>query len=111
MKNTIRLYSSFSTEVVYLLLEYLLNALEASSSTEHIEDTAFDDWKSVVLKMSRKEPELLLLLTQAVLEKMETNETMKCETGYKTISNFTRKANNMMNLLHVEIVLMHSSQN
>lgn len=81
VKNTIRLYSSFSTEVVYLLLEYLLNALEASSSTEHVEDTAFDDWKSVVLKMSRKEPELLLLLTQAVLEKMETNETVKCETG------------------------------
>ncbi|KAH6783539.1 hypothetical protein C2S52_008498 [Perilla frutescens var. hirtella] len=86
LKNTLRLYSSFSTEVVYLLLEYLLNALETSNSTEQLEDpqnkdTAFDDWKSVVLKLSRKEPELLLILTQAVLEKMETTEAVSCKTG------------------------------
>lgn len=93
MKNTLRLYSSFSTEVVYLLLEYLLNALEASDSAEDPQlvgstqnsNTAFDDWKSVVLKLSRKEPELLLILTQAVLEKMETDETTNCITG----ENFT----------------------
>lgn len=96
LKNTIRLYSSFSTEVVYLLLEYLLNALDSSNLAEHSEDsqfvsstenkqTAFDDWKSVVLKLSSKEPEFLLTLTQAVLEKMETNEATNCETGNKSI--------------------------
>ncbi|KAL1532300.1 hypothetical protein AAHA92_32327 [Salvia divinorum] len=92
MKNALRLYSSFSTELVYLLLEYLLNAMETSNLTEHSEDpqfvgstqnnsTAFDDWKSVVLKLSRKEPELLIILSQAVLEKIETNETMNWKTG------------------------------
>ncbi|KAG6391388.1 hypothetical protein SASPL_149142 [Salvia splendens] len=91
MKNALRLYSSFSTELVYLLLEYLLNAMETSNLTEQSEDpqfvgstqnnnTAFDDWKSVVLKLSRKEPELLIILSQAVLEKIETNETMNCKT-------------------------------
>lgn len=79
------MYSSFSTDVVYLLLEYLLNALEASDSADDPEfvgsSTAFDDWKSVVLKLSRKEPELLLILTQAVLEQMETDETTNCKTG------------------------------
>ncbi|KAL7122480.1 hypothetical protein ACP275_01G048500 [Erythranthe tilingii] len=84
MKSTLRLYSSFSTEVIYLLLEYLLNALENSVDTHIVHDsdskqTAFDDWKSVVLKLSRKEPELLLLLTQAVLEKMETSNTINNE--------------------------------
>ncbi|KAK6137210.1 hypothetical protein DH2020_029047 [Rehmannia glutinosa] len=89
LKNTLRLYSSFSSEVVYILLEYLLNALDSSNS-EHLEDTeivrttenkqtAFDDWKSVVLKLSRKEPEFLITLTEAVLEKMETNEGMDSE--------------------------------
>lgn len=101
MKNALRLYSSFSTELVYLLLEYLLNAMETSNLTEQSEDpqfvgttqnnnTAFDDWKSVVLKLSRKEPELLIILSQAVLEKIETNETMNCKTGNTTVSNFTQ---------------------
>ncbi|XP_057799022.1 uncharacterized protein LOC131014893 isoform X2 [Salvia miltiorrhiza] len=88
LKNTLRSYSSFSTEVVYLLLEYLLNALEASNLPEHSEDpqfvgstTAFDDWKSVVVKLSSKEPELLIILSQAVLEKIETDETINCKTS------------------------------
>ncbi|KAL0312321.1 UNVERIFIED_CONTAM: hypothetical protein Sradi_5631400 [Sesamum radiatum] len=83
LKNILRLYSSLSPEVVNVLLEYLLSALGSSNLAEHLEDsqivnenkqTAFDDWKSVVLKLSRKEPEFLLTLTQAVLEKMESHE-------------------------------------
>ncbi|PIN26272.1 Nuclear protein involved in cell morphogenesis and cell surface growth [Handroanthus impetiginosus] len=83
MKHALRLYSSFSPEVINILLEYLLNALDLSNSVEHVEGnerTAFDDWKSVVLKLSRKEPEFLLSLTQAVLGKMEeTHGTMNHE--------------------------------
>ncbi|KAK6158578.1 hypothetical protein DH2020_005892 [Rehmannia glutinosa] len=81
--------SHSNSTVVYILLEYLLNALDSSNS-EHLEDTeivrttenkqtAFDDWKSVVLKLSRKEPEFLMTLTEAVLEKMETNKGMDSE--------------------------------
>lgn len=87
LKNTLRLYSSFSSEVVYVLLEYMVNALD-SSNFEHLEDsetdnkqTIFDDWKSVVLKLSRKEPEFLLTLVQAVLEKIESHEAVDCEIG------------------------------
>ncbi|KAL8521498.1 hypothetical protein ACS0TY_011859 [Phlomoides rotata] len=92
LKKTLRLYSSSSTELVNILLEYLLNALDSSSLAEQSDDsrfvsstedkqTAFDDWKSVVLKLSRKEPEFLLTLTQAVLEKMDSNEAMNSVTG------------------------------
>ncbi|EYU37440.1 hypothetical protein MIMGU_mgv11b003028mg [Erythranthe guttata] len=76
--------SHVNAKLIYLLLEYLLNALENSVDSQIVHDsdnkqTAFDDWKSVVLKLSRKEPELLLLLTQAVLEKMETSNTINNE--------------------------------
>lgn len=97
LKKTLRLYSSSSTELVNLLLEYLLNALDSSSLAEHSDgsqfvsstldnQTAFDDWKSVVLKLSRKEPEFLLTLIQAVLTKMDSNEAMNSETGTKNYS-------------------------
>ncbi|KAL3651014.1 hypothetical protein CASFOL_007417 [Castilleja foliolosa] len=81
LKHTLRLYSSFSSEVIYVLLKYLLNALDSSNSvpvedSETVLQTAFDDWKMVVLKLSRKEPEFLVTLTQAVLEKMESNEAV-----------------------------------
>ncbi|KAG8375254.1 hypothetical protein BUALT_Bualt10G0081200 [Buddleja alternifolia] len=92
LKKVLRLYSSFSPEVVYVMLEYLLNALDSSNLVDHVDDsqsvygtenmqTAYDEWRSVVLKLSRKEPEFLLTLTQAVLEKMETHEAMNLEPG------------------------------
>ncbi|XP_028084287.1 uncharacterized protein LOC114285438 isoform X2 [Camellia sinensis] len=40
----------------------------------------FDDWKPVVKKLSNKEPELLLNLIKAVLEKTETQEAMEYES-------------------------------
>ncbi|KAL3818366.1 hypothetical protein ACJIZ3_004271 [Penstemon smallii] len=87
LKNVLRLYSSFSPEVVYALLECFLRALDSSNLAEHVDNsengenkqTEYDDWKSVVLKLSRKEPEFLLTLTQAVLEKMESQEATNSE--------------------------------
>ncbi|KAL2544456.1 las1-like family protein [Forsythia ovata] len=91
LKNILRLYTSFSSEVVYILLELLLKALDSSDFTEHVvesqighekKQTECDDWKCVVLKLSNKEPELLLTLLYAVLEKIETQEEiMRCEIG------------------------------
>ncbi|KAL6533691.1 hypothetical protein OROHE_013524 [Orobanche hederae] len=98
LKNTLRLYSSFSSEVVYVLLEYMVNALDSSNS-ERLEDsetdnkqTTFDDWKSVVLKLSRKEPEFLLTLVQAVLEKIESNEAVDCEIDGNQTPNYLTKS-------------------
>ncbi|XP_011082168.1 uncharacterized protein LOC105164994 [Sesamum indicum] len=98
LKNILRLYSSLSPEVVNVLLEYLLSSLGSSNLAEHLEDsqivnenkqTAFDDWKSVVLKLSRKEPEFLLTLTQAVLEKMENHEANYGIDGHQSPENST----------------------
>ncbi|KAK4435603.1 hypothetical protein Salat_0723800 [Sesamum alatum] len=101
LKNILRLYSSLSPEVVNVLLEYLLSALGSSNLAEHLEDsqivhgnenkqTALDDWKSVVLKLSRKEPEFLLTLTQAVLEKMETHDANYGIDGHQSPENSTK---------------------
>jgi len=43
--------------------------------------TMLDDWKLVITKLSNKEPELLLTLLKAVLDRIETQEATKYETG------------------------------
>ncbi|XP_073314444.1 uncharacterized protein [Primulina huaijiensis] len=82
LKKVLLLYSSFSPQVAHVLLEFLLSALELSNLKEQSEDsqieqsteskqTAYDDWKSIVLKLSRREPEFLVTLADTILEKME----------------------------------------
>ncbi|KAA8530589.1 hypothetical protein F0562_005298 [Nyssa sinensis] len=75
LKNLVRLYSSYSSEVVSVLLEFLLKA-----SDSHLQ-RAIDDWKPVIAKLSNKEPELLLTLLTAVLKMSETQEAMNYESG------------------------------
>ncbi|CAI9784691.1 unnamed protein product [Fraxinus pennsylvanica] len=76
-------------------------ALDSSDFTEHTmeseighekQQTVYDDWKSVVLKLSNKEPELLLNLLNAVLEKIETQEEiMRCKIGeHHNLDNFAK---------------------
>ncbi|CAL5360571.1 unnamed protein product [Camellia sinensis] len=83
-KHLIRLYASYSLEVVSVLVQLLLNGSDSKSyqvshSTTHVQ-SLFDDWKPVVKKLSNKEPELLLNLIKAVLEKIETQEAMEYES-------------------------------
>jgi ribosomal biogenesis protein LAS1 len=89
LKILVRLYSSFSTEVVSILLEFLLKAINSSDLVDLQEDsqvgpimhTLLDDWKLVITKLSNKEPELLLTLLKAVLDMIETQKAMENETG------------------------------
>ena len=71
LKILVRLYSSFSTEVVSMLfLEFLLKAINSLDLVDLQEDSQvgpimhilLDDWKLVITKLSNKEPELLLAL-------------------------------------------------
>lgn len=92
-KHLIRLYSSYSLEVVSVLVQLLLSGSDSKSyqvshSTTHVQ-SLFDDWKPVVKKLSNKEPELLLNLIKAVLEKIETQEAMEYESGEHAISENT----------------------
>ncbi|PPR97013.1 hypothetical protein GOBAR_AA23673 [Gossypium barbadense] len=88
MKSLVSLYSTSSSEVVSVLLELLLRALDSSSSMDISEDsesgldrhTALDDWQLVIRKFSNKEPELLLALLQRILDMIGTNEASKYET-------------------------------
>lgn len=89
LKSLVSLYSTSSSEIVSVLLELLLKALDSSSSMGISEDsesgpdrhTALDDWQLVIRKFSNKEPELLLALLQRILDMIGTNEASKYETG------------------------------
>lgn len=56
-----------------------LEDIQGANSTGK-NQAAFDNWKSVVLKMSSKETEFISVLSQAVLEKMETEEATRFGT-------------------------------
>ncbi|KAL9404807.1 hypothetical protein Peur_001779 [Populus x canadensis] len=89
LKNLVRLYSSFSSEVLSVLFEFLLQALDSSNLEELTkgclvgEDMSsfLDDWKLVITEFSKKEPELLLMLLKAVLNMIDAQEAMKYEMG------------------------------
>ncbi|XP_068487396.1 uncharacterized protein [Phaseolus vulgaris] len=82
LKCVLRLYSSFSSEIVSVLLEYLLKALSSSELEENANDASIGlttenvlaDWKLVILKLCNKEPELVLNLLKEVLDMIETRE-------------------------------------
>ncbi|KAL4611450.1 hypothetical protein ACB092_08G124100 [Castanea dentata] len=95
LKVLVRLYSSFSSEFASMLLEFLLKAKISSDMVELPEDsqlgpcihTMLDDWKLVITKLSNKEPELLLTLLKAVLDRIETQEATKYERGGKNLTS------------------------
>lgn len=74
LKNVIKLYSSFPSEVVSILLEFLLKALESA-------DVALDDWKPLIMKLSNKVPEMLLSLLKANLQMIETQDALTHDSG------------------------------
>ncbi|XP_022637637.1 uncharacterized protein LOC106765146 isoform X3 [Vigna radiata var. radiata] len=89
LKYVLQLYSSFSSEIVSVLLEYLLKALSSSELEEKADDVSIGpttekvlaDWKLVILKLCDKEPELLLNLLKEVLDMIETREDIKHEAN------------------------------
>ncbi|KAK3037738.1 hypothetical protein RJ639_031109 [Escallonia herrerae] len=101
MKKLLRSYASFSSEIVSVLLELLLEAIdsvdlvELPKSSQVSDDssnvqTLLDDWKSVVVKLSSKEPELLLTLLKAVLERIENQEAVNYDFGGEYLTSGKR---------------------
>ncbi|KAL5708427.1 hypothetical protein ACHQM5_019223 [Ranunculus cassubicifolius] len=96
LKILFRLYTSFPSEVVAVLLNFLQKALDSSSDTgvEPCNDSELENsekleaqtrttdlCKFVISRLSLKEPELILIMLEAVLEKLETQETAKFRNG------------------------------
>lgn len=91
LKNVLKLYSSFPLEFVSILIEFLLKARESTdvarpmSSSQDINSGAYntqlDDWKPLFVKLSNKEPEMLLSLLKAVLQMIEAREAHKHKSG------------------------------
>lgn len=82
MKVLIQLYSTFSSEFVSVLLEFLLKAMRSSDlafpkNSKKSSSSVLDGWKLTVAKISNKEPELLLDLLEAVLEKIKTQVALE----------------------------------
>ncbi|XP_050128035.1 uncharacterized protein LOC126604764 isoform X4 [Malus sylvestris] len=100
LKSLIGMYSSLSSEVVSVLLEFLLESINSSDSSELPVNTqsgprllvSLNEWKLVITKFSNKEPELLLALLNAVLDMFETRETVIYETGGGIRTSSDRRA-------------------
>ncbi|XP_039060417.1 uncharacterized protein LOC120204384 isoform X2 [Hibiscus syriacus] len=94
LKSLVSLYSTSSSEVVSVLLEFLLKALDSSSSMNISKGTedgldkhdALDDWQLIIKKISKKEPELLHALLQRILDMIGAKDATKYETGQSTSS-------------------------
>ncbi|XP_022736513.1 uncharacterized protein LOC111289606 isoform X2 [Durio zibethinus] len=107
LKSLVSLYSTSSSEVVSVLMEFLLKALDSSSLVELAKDSqagqdkhaSWDDWQSVITKFSNKEPELLLALLQRILDTIGKKDASKYETdGHLTSSEGREEACQVENL-------------
>lgn len=96
MKSLDQLYSSYSSEIVDVLLKYLLKTLRSSELVEHTEHASLGptikiilaDWKGVLLRFWDKEPELILNFLKEVLIKIETQEAVNYEEGKYLLSMY-----------------------
>ncbi|XP_010543391.1 PREDICTED: uncharacterized protein LOC104816332 isoform X2 [Tarenaya hassleriana] len=88
LTGLVELYSSFSSEMVSVLLEFLLKALDSSKSAEILNQSEpgqdfssyLDEWKPVIMEFSNREPELLLNILQAILDMIQNGERKSYET-------------------------------
>ncbi|KAM0037789.1 hypothetical protein Hdeb2414_s0013g00407361 [Helianthus debilis subsp. tardiflorus] len=79
LKNVLKLYSSFPSEVVSILLEFLLKAHESADVANS--SSQLDDWKTLIIKLSNKDPDMLLSFLKAVVHMIETREALEHESG------------------------------
>ncbi|XP_021772203.1 uncharacterized protein LOC110736312 isoform X2 [Chenopodium quinoa] len=97
LKSLVRLYSFFSSDVVVVSLEFLLdasNSIDLVKVPEEIQiklsldvaEAVFDEWKPVISKVSKKEPELLLSLLKAVLDMIESRKIIRDDFGSEHFS-------------------------
>jgi ribosomal biogenesis protein LAS1 len=90
VKSISKLYLAYPSEVVSVLLEFFkLDDPDFCSSTDenHLENydsdglktlcLSFNDMKTVVIKLSNKEPRIVLSMIKAVIEKIETQQNLK----------------------------------
>ncbi|XP_022995044.1 uncharacterized protein LOC111490717 [Cucurbita maxima] len=97
LKFLIQLYSTFSSEFLSILLEFLLKAMRSSDlafpeNSKKSRSTVLEGWKLAIAKISNKEPELLLDLLEAILEKIKTQEALEYEGQYFTSSDHKMKS-------------------
>ncbi|KAK4275708.1 hypothetical protein QN277_018746 [Acacia crassicarpa] len=98
-KSLDQLYSSHSSEIVDVLLEYLLETLRSSELVEHTEHASLGptikiilvDWKVVMLRFWEKEPEFILNFLREVLIRIETQEAVKYEEEIQCLDAFRRR--------------------
>ncbi|WMV38776.1 hypothetical protein MTR67_032161 [Solanum verrucosum] len=97
MKAILRLYTSSSSEVASVLLELMLQTVDSSNFPGDSENaptihetidmhSAYDDWKPILKKLSNREPDLLVTLLRAALDKIETIRASKHQLGANALS-------------------------
>ncbi|XP_010519821.1 PREDICTED: pre-rRNA-processing protein las1 [Tarenaya hassleriana] len=97
LTGLVELYSSFPSEIVSVLLEFLLKALNSSKSAEILNQNEpdqdfscfLDEWKPVIMEFSNREPELLLNLLKSTLDMIQNGEKKSYETEWGLESKST----------------------
>lgn len=126
LKTLKQLYSSFPSEVVSILLEFLLKALDSSNYVElpkeyeagQNPENLLDEWRLVITKLSNEEPEVLLNLLQAILDMVGSHKHMENETEGHLLSEYKTGASQVQHLSYLFLWLVghikglkHSYQN
>ncbi|GMH13036.1 hypothetical protein Nepgr_014877 [Nepenthes gracilis] len=97
LRNLVRLYSFFSSEVVSVLLGFVLNTSKSSEIMElsnrslvylslDAMQNRFDVWKPVIAMFSKKEPELILQLLNSVVDIIDSRKAIKNNVGKEHLS-------------------------
>ncbi|PIA53809.1 hypothetical protein AQUCO_00900413v1 [Aquilegia coerulea] len=97
LRNLLQVYTSFPSEVVAVLLDFLMTTYD-SSCNESVEpsdnlevdpisensqtQTGISDlWKIIITRLSSKEPTFILIMLRELLERLETQESTTSKTG------------------------------
>ncbi|KAF9596456.1 hypothetical protein IFM89_012161, partial [Coptis chinensis] len=103
------LYTSSPSEVVVVLLDLLVKAFDSSNVVEPLHDSGVEQisgdsrtqtgltnlFKLVITRLSSREPDLILIMLQAVFQTLERRDTMKYEIDKESLSCSQSKAEDL----------------
>ncbi|CAM8942005.1 unnamed protein product [Rhodiola kirilowii] len=97
LKNLLRLYLSFPSAVVDMLLNYMVKHYSSSLSDLDIDvqstpseknmQSVFDDWEPVIVKVSEKDPNFIFTFLEAVLNETQRQYSEENNIGDHSMSS------------------------
>ncbi|KAF9598072.1 hypothetical protein IFM89_024106 [Coptis chinensis] len=109
LRKLFQLYTSSPSEVVAVLLDLLVKTFDSSNVVEPLHDSGVEQisgdsrtqtgltnlFKLVITRLSSREPDLILIMLQAVFQTLERRDTMKYEIDKESLSCSQSKAEDL----------------